>query len=58
MLAALGGVTATDQSRPLGGGLVYVPWNAAMTFKWAHEFAAENRFEGDNFTLNFGVGFD
>jgi hypothetical protein len=39
-------------------GLVYVPWNAALTFKWAHEFAAENRFEGDNFTLNFGVGFD
>ena len=39
-------------------GLVYEPWNAALTFKWAHEFAARNRFEGDNFTLNFGVGFD
>ena len=38
-------------------GLVYVPWNAAVTFKWAHEIAAESRFEGDNFTLNFAVGF-
>ena len=38
-------------------GLTYVPWNAAATFKWAHELGAENRFEGDNFTLNFAVGF-
>jgi hypothetical protein len=39
-------------------GLIYVPWNAALTFKWQHEFLAENRFEGDNFTLNFAAGFD
>lgn len=38
-------------------GLIYVPWGAAATAKWQHEFEAENRFEGDNFTLNFAVGF-
>jgi hypothetical protein len=38
-------------------GLTYLPWNAAATAKWQHEFEAENRFEGDSFTLNFGVGF-
>lgn len=38
-------------------GLIYVPWNAAATAKWQHEFEAENRFEGDSFTLNFAVGF-
>jgi len=38
-------------------GLTYVPWNAAATFKWVHEINAENRFEGENFTLNFAVGF-
>lgn len=38
-------------------GLIYVPWNAAATAKWQHEFEAVNRFEGDNFTLNFAVGF-
>ncbi len=38
-------------------GLTYVPWKAAVTAKWLHEFEAENRFEGDNFTLNFGVAF-
>jgi hypothetical protein len=34
------------------------PGTPALTFKWAHEVAAESRFEGDNFTLNFGVDFD
>jgi len=38
-------------------GLTYVPWNAAATFKWAHELGAKDRFEGENFTLNFAVGF-
>jgi hypothetical protein len=38
-------------------GLTYVPWNAAATFKWMREFETEDRFEGDNFTLNFGVAF-
>jgi hypothetical protein len=38
-------------------GLTYVPWEAAATFKWAHELGAEDRFEGDNFTLNFAVAF-
>jgi hypothetical protein len=36
-------------------GLTYLPWEAAATFKWAHELGAEDRFEGDNFTLNFAV---
>jgi len=38
-------------------GLTYLPWNAAATAKWQHEFEAEDRFEGDNFTLNFRVAF-
>ncbi|HEY4162047.1 MAG TPA: transporter [Dongiaceae bacterium] len=38
-------------------GLTYLPWNAAATAKWQHEFEAENRFEGENFTMNFAVGF-
>jgi len=38
-------------------GLIYVPWNAALTLKWQHEFLAQNRFEGENVTLNFGAGF-
>ncbi|MGE3390616.1 MAG: transporter [Gammaproteobacteria bacterium] len=38
-------------------GLTYVPWEAAVTFKWVHEIGAEDRFEGDNFTLNFAVVF-
>lgn len=38
-------------------GVIYVPWDAAATAKWQHEFEAENRFQGDNFTLNFAVGF-
>jgi hypothetical protein len=38
-------------------GLIYMPWGAAATTKWQHEFEAENRFEGDSFTLNFAVGF-
>lgn len=38
-------------------GLTYVPWNAAATFKFAHEIGAEDRFQGENLTLNFAVGF-
>jgi hypothetical protein len=38
-------------------GLSYAPWNAAATFKWTHDLGAEDRFEGDNFTLNFAVAF-
>jgi hypothetical protein len=36
-------------------GLTYLPWVADATFKWAHELGAEDRFEGDNFTLNIAV---
>lgn len=35
----------------LQAGLVYLPWNAQLTFKWSHEFKAEHRFEGDFYTL-------
>jgi hypothetical protein len=38
-------------------GLTYVPWKAAATFKWTHDLGVEDRFEGDNFTLNFAVVF-
>jgi hypothetical protein len=38
-------------------GLTYVPWKSAVTFKWVHELGAEDRFQGDNFTLNFAVAF-
>jgi len=38
-------------------GLTYVPWKAAATFKWVHELGAEDRFQGDNFSLNFAVAF-
>ncbi|MGE0649282.1 MAG: transporter [Alphaproteobacteria bacterium] len=36
-------------------GLTYVPWEGAATFKWVRELGAEDRFEGDNLTLNFAV---
>jgi hypothetical protein len=39
-------------------GLIFVPWNASATFKWAHEFDAQDRFQGDNFTLNFAIGIN
>jgi hypothetical protein len=38
-------------------GLNYVPWEAAATFKWTRDFGVKDRFEGDNFTLNFAVAF-
>ena len=33
------------------------PWKAAATFKWTHGLGVEDRFEGDNCTLNFAVAF-
>jgi hypothetical protein len=50
---------ASDQVYGFGPqlGLIYVPWEAALTLKWQHEFLAENRFEGDYVTLNFGACF-
>jgi hypothetical protein len=38
-------------------GLTYLPWKAAATFKYTRDFAVEDRFEGDNFTLNFAAAF-
>jgi hypothetical protein len=37
-------------------GLIYVPWNAAATFKFAQEIGAEDRLQGESRTLNFAVG--
>jgi len=59
--------TGSDAFRPdvhdrlygAGGqvGLTYLPWEAAATFKYTRDFGVEDRFEGDNFTLNFAVAF-
>lgn len=43
-----------DQSHAVGAqlGLTVVPWNAALNFHYFHEFASEDRFQGDVFGLN------
>ena len=48
-----------DQVYGLGlqAGLTYLPWNGQLTFKWIHEFEAEDRFEGDFFTLAAALPF-
>jgi len=48
-----------DQVYGLGlqAGLIYFPWNGQMTFKWMHEFEAEDRFEGDFYTLTAALPF-
>jgi|GEM_PF-3711952 len=33
-------------------GLAQVEWNAALTMRWMHEYAARDRFMGDMFVLN------
>jgi hypothetical protein len=50
---------AKDQIHAAGGqiGLVYVPWNAFVSFHGLQEFGAEARFEGQFFTLTVGKGF-
>ncbi len=39
------------------GSLTYLPWKAQLSFHWLHEFEAEDRFEGDYFTLTLAVSF-
>lgn len=48
-----------DQVYGLGlqGGLTYLPLNGQLTFKWMQEFEAEDRFEGDYFTLTAVLPF-
>jgi len=41
----------------LQAGLIYLPWNGQVTFKWMREFEAEDRFEGDFFTLSAALPF-
>jgi hypothetical protein len=48
-----------DQVYGLGlqAGLMYLPLNGQLSFKWIHEFEAEDRFEGDFFTLTIAKTF-
>jgi hypothetical protein len=48
-----------DQVYGLGlqAGLIYLPWNGQLTFKWMHEFEAEDRFEGDFLTITAALTF-
>jgi hypothetical protein len=48
-----------DQVYGLGlqAGLTYLPWKGSLTFKWMHEFEAEDRFQGDFFTLTAALSF-
>ncbi|MBX7208884.1 MAG: transporter [Verrucomicrobiaceae bacterium] len=38
-------------------GLAQVKWNAALTMRWMHEYAARDRFKGDMFVLNIAKKF-
>jgi len=38
-------------------GLTHVPWNAFLTARYLHEFAAEDRFEGQMATISLGKKF-
>ena len=48
-----------DQVHAVGGqlGLTYVPWMASLTVHGFHEYASEDRFQGNSFGLNFGKKF-
>jgi len=48
-----------DQVYGLGleAGMTYLPWAAQLSFGWKHEFKAEDRFEGDFFTLTLAATF-
>jgi hypothetical protein len=50
---------AKDQVYGLGlqAGLIYLPWQGQLTFKWIREFKAEDRFEGNFFTLSAAYTF-
>ena len=48
-----------DEIYGIGGeiGLAYVPWNAAVTFRYTSEYDAEARFEGDLNSIAIVKGF-
>ena len=48
-----------DEVHAVGGqlGLAYVPWNAAMNFKYFYEFAAKDRFQGQALTFSLAIKF-
>ncbi len=48
-----------DQVYGIGieAGLTYLPWEGQASLKWAHEFEAEDRFEGDYIQLTVGIPF-
>ena len=48
-----------DQVYGLGlqAGLIYLPLGGQLTFKWTREFEAEDRFEGDFYTLTAALTF-
>ncbi len=38
-------------------GLIYLPLGGQVSFRWMHEFQAEDRFEGDFLTLTIALSF-
>ncbi len=38
-------------------GLTYVPWTLSINFRYLHEFAARDRFQGQSFGLNIAKKF-
>jgi hypothetical protein len=48
-----------QQVHGVGGqlGLTYVPWNAAMNFRYFYEYASDVRFQGQSLSLNFAMKF-
>lgn len=43
-----------DQVHGIGAqmGLISIPWNMQLTFRYIHEFYSANRFQGDSYGLN------
>ncbi len=38
-------------------GTVYIPWHVSLNFRYLYEYAATDRFQGQSFGLNLGIGF-
>jgi hypothetical protein len=43
-----------DQVHAIGAqvGLISIPWNMQLNFRYMHEFYSANRFQGDSYSLN------
>ncbi|MGH8480003.1 MAG: SphA family protein [Gammaproteobacteria bacterium] len=52
-------LNAKDKVHAAGiqAGLTFVPWKAALTFRYQWEFDAEARFEGNNLVVTLAKGF-